>query len=644
MSTQMCSKVTSGIALIALGICVAAGLRGETRSDENADNPSATPIVVIPPDFRVNDLEGRQHVLGSGTGGVECHGVALIFLSTECPMCNQAIPKLNRLAATYGSQGVEFFGVISDRTVTRDAARKHCDEYRIRFPMLLDSASALCELTGATHTPQAFVFDRTGSELYRGLLDDSTERLGKSSASKKHYLADALHAAANGHHVAVARTHAVGCLLEGQGAKGAEGEITFNREIAPIIYSNCIACHRDGEVAPFAMTHYEQVSKRAKQIAEVVSLHIMPPWKPAPGYGHFVGERRLSDGQIAMLKAWADAGAPEGVSEDLPPLPQFPSGWQLGRPDLIIRMARPFTLYADGIDLNQHFVVPLGLQQDRLIRAIEVHPGNPKIVHHAHMFVDTSGQARLLDAFDSNEGYTRFGGHGLPSASYLGGWNPGATPHFFPAGTGRLLPKGGDVVFQIHYHPSGKPEVDQTEFGVYFAPASARQVITDLVVGTVDLMIPAGNANAQFTAEYTLPTNVTLLEIRPHMHLLGKSYQVRGLLPTGSEIPLINIEQWDFNWQDSYVFERPIQLPAGSKIQVIVAYDNSDNNHHNPNTPPKTVFFGEESTDEMSNCAIRVTTNTITELQKLMADNGSYWSTQMNRYLNRNMTPDKKPR
>ncbi len=644
MSTRTCSAFASGIVLFAMGICVVAGLKDATKSEEIVENTGPAPLVVIPADFRVNDLEGRQHVLGSGIDGLPCRGFAFIFLSTECPLCNKAIPKLNRLAGTYGKQGVEFYGVISDRTVTRDAARKHRDEYNIKFPMLLDSAEALRKLTGATHTPEAFVFDRAGNQLYRGLIDDSTERLGKSSPVKKYYLANALHAAANGHALATTHTQAVGCLLESLGSNATDGDITFNREIAPIIFSNCLTCHRDGEVAPFSLSNYEQVSKRARQIAEVVSLHIMPPWKPAPGYGHFVGERRLSDGQIAMLTEWADAGASQGVSEDLPPLPPFPTGWQLGKPDLIIRMPRPFALYAEGIDVTQHFVVPLGLREDRLISAVEVHPGNPKIVHHAHMFMDTSGQARLLDAADPGEGYTRFGGHGLTSATYLGGWNPGATPHFFPAGTGRLMPKGGDVVFQIHYHPSGKPEFDQTEIGVYFAPASARQVITDLVVGSVDLMIPAGNANAQFTAEYTLPTNVTLMEIRPHMHLLGKSYQVRALFPTGSEVPLINIDEWDFNWQDSYVFAQAIPLPAGSKIQVLVTYDNSDKNSNNPNTPPRTVFFGEESTDEMSNCAIRVTTDTMNELRTLMSDNGSYWSTQMNRYLSRNMTPDKKQR
>jgi hypothetical protein len=206
------------------------------------------------------------------------------------------------------------------------------------------------------------------------------------------------------------------------------------------------------------------------------------------------------------------------------------------------------------------------------------------------------------------------------------------------------LPKGGDVVFQIHYHPSGKPEFDRTEIGIYFARADTTQLITDVIVGNCDLVIPAGDDNARFTAEYTTPADLLLMEVRPHMHLLGKSYQVRGLLPSGQEVPVIKIENWDFNWQDSYVIDPLIRLPAGSKIEIEVVYDNSSKNSANPNSPPKTVHFGEESTDEMSNCAIRVTADSQADLQQVSADNARYWSAQMQNYLASNMTPDKKLR
>ena len=612
-------------------------LRGadkQKRSESLASNS-------LPKNVRVHDLDGRQLSLGETA---DCKGVAIVFLSTECPMCNEAIPGLNRLAVSYAKKEIEFYGVISDRAVTRQQAREHSEKYRFKFPLILDSVNALQKMTGATHTPQAFVFDRSGKELYRGAINDSSERLGKKSTAKKEYLADALRSCAGGHKVAVPRTQAIGCLLEEPGSGATEGAVTFNREIAPIIFSNCVACHRDDEVAPFPLTNYEQVSKRARQIAEVVESRIMPPWKPVPDYGHFSGERRLTESQITLLRGWADADAPEGIPEDLPPLPKLPKGWQLGKPNMIVRMPRRFALPADGPDLYKHFVIPLGLNTDRLIKAIEVHPGNPKIVHHAHMYLDNTGQARLLDQADPTEGYTRFGGHGLSSAAYLGGWNPGATPHFFPRGSGRLMPRGGDVVFQIHYHPSGKPEFDQTEIGIYFASPDAQQLITDLVVGNVDLAIPADESDVRFTAEYTAPCNLLLMEIRPHMHLLGKSYHVRGLLPDGGEVPLIRIDDWNFNWQDSYVFDPLIRLPAGSRIQIQVAYDNSSKNPANPNSPPKTVYFGEESTDEMSNCALRVTTDNYVDLQTVITDNARYWSDEMQKYLDRNTTPDKKAR
>lgn len=613
-------------------------VRGDDKRKPILD---AVAAATLPTGFRVHDLDGRQQVLGSSA---DCRGVALVFLSTECPMCNEAIPRLNKLATSYKKQGIELFGVIPDRTVTRQQAQEHREKFQIAFPIVLDSGNALRELTGATRTPEVFVFEQSGKEIYRGLIDDSSEQLGKKSLPKKQFLADALRSVVHGKRLSVSRTTPVGCLIEEPGAGGSEGKITFNRDIAPILFSNCVNCHRDGEVAPFSMTEYEQVSKRAKQIAEVVKSRIMPPWRPAPNYGHFANERRLSDEQIALLVDWAELGAPEGVAEDRPSLPKFPKGWQLGKPDLVVRMPRKFALPADGPDLYQHFVIPLGLQADRLIRAVEVHPGNTKIVHHAHMFLDNTGEARILDAADPSEGYTRFGGHGLSSAAYLGGWNPGATPHFFPPGTGRLMPKGGDAVFQIHYHPSGRPEFDQTEIGIYYAPSDAQQLIADLVVGNVDLVIPAGAAEVKFTSEYVTPVSVVVMEVRPHMHMLGKRYQVKGILPNGEEVPLIKIEHWNFNWQDSYVLDPMIRLPAGTTIQMEAVFDNSSKNPDNPNSPPKTVYYGEESTDEMSNVAIRVTTNTYTEFQQVVSDNGKYWSAEIKKYVDRNMTPDKKVR
>ncbi|MEI8022305.1 MAG: redoxin domain-containing protein, partial [Schlesneria sp.] len=346
------------ITFLALGLLesgLADGLSGNETPKTGIDS---TDTITLPKPLRIIDLSGRQHVV---LDAPETRGVALVFLSTECPMCNESIPRLNKLATQYQKQGVELFGVISDRTVSRQEALEHHTKFRLKFPIILDAGNSLRELTGATHTPEAFVFDRDGKQIYRGLIDDSSERPGKKNTAKRNYLADAMHSTAGGHRLPIACTQAVGCLLEEPGSGESVGEVTFNRDIAPIIFSNCTACHRDGEVAPFALTNYEQVSKRSKQIAEVVSSRLMPPWKPSPDYGHFASERRLSETQISLLKLWSEIGAPEGDRADLPPLPRFPSGWQLGKPDMIVRMPRKFALYADGVDLYKHFVIPLGL-------------------------------------------------------------------------------------------------------------------------------------------------------------------------------------------------------------------------------------------------------------------------------------------
>ncbi|HEY0981314.1 hypothetical protein [Schlesneria sp.] len=614
---------------------------GQTPSSATPSSEEVKPTTTLPADLRAHDVEGHQHQL---LGSAELKGIGLVFLTHDTASNHELLQRLNKLATVYRKQNVTLYGVYLAPNATRKHARDEFLKFRPKFPVLFDARQSLRKLTGATHSQQAFVYDRGGKLIYRGRLDDAATTTGKKSSSKKNYLVDALQAVAHGKRLAVTQTDPAGEPLAPLTEDESSSTILFTRDVAPILFSNCVNCHREGEVAPFPLLTYDQVRTRAQLIVEVVNTRLMPPWKPAPNYGHFAGERRLSQEQLETLQAWYHAETPEGDDDDLPPVPTFPKGWQLGKPDMVIRMPRRFALPADGPDLYKHFVIPTGLHQDRLIRAIEVHPGNPRIVHHAHMFLDNSGQARSLDEADPTEGYTRFGGHGLPEAAYLGGWNPGATPHFFPKGMGRLMPKGGDVVFQIHYHPSGKPEFDQTEIGIYFAPSDARQMITDLIVGNVDLVIPADEPDVRFKGEYVTPVSLLVLEVRPHMHLLGKSYLVRAILPSGAEVPLLKIEEWDFNWQDSYVVDPVVHLPAGSRIQIEVAFDNSSGNPANPNIPPQTVYFGEESTDEMCNCNLRVTADTYAEFQKIVTDNGAYWSREMQKYLSRNRTPDRKIR
>lgn len=394
-------------------------------------------------------------------------------------------------------------------------------------------------------------------------------------------------------------------LFSGSGITRAGEEqkatITFHRDIAPIMFAQCSVCHREGEVAPFPLLSYEDAAKRAKWIAENVSERRMPPWRASPGYGHFVGERRLSEEDIALFRDWAEAGAPEGDPKDAPPMPVYGSGWSLDEPDIVLEAPHEVSVPPDGPDIFHHFVVSAGGAVGHEISAVEFRPGNPRVVHHAVILLDESGSARAKDDATPEPGYVTGGGTGTPLAGILNVWAPGVTTHRLPADVSLELPSNGDVVVQLHLHPSGKVETDRSRIGIYFAkkPASRHIMNRPFVFGPVALDIPAGAKRHPVSASMELPVNLWLTAILPHMHLLGKQMTVYAILPNGNKQPLIKIEDWDFNWQDQYVYAEPVYLPKGSIVHVEAMYDNSEDNPANPRTPPQRVLFGEETSEEM---------------------------------------------
>ena len=381
---------------------------------------------------------------------------------------------------------------------------------------------------------------------------------------------------------------------------------TFNRDIAPILYQNCATCHRPGQVAPFSLLTYDDAAKRAALIAAVTAKRVMPPWKAEPGYGHFQDERRLTDAQIEAIGEWARNGAPEGDPRQKPAAPQFSSGWQAGKPDAVFTVAQPFQIPADGRDRFECFVVPLDLPGDRYVKNVEFHPGNPKVVHHALFFLDTSGEARRLDADTPEPGYPCFGGPQIQPAGSLGGWAPGATAEPLPDGVAHTITKGTDLVIQIHYHPSGKAETDQSAIGLTFGDAPARG-LAGILVGTRKIDLAPGNSHQEVTDWALVPEDADLIGITPHAHLLCREMKVDARLPDGSTVPLIWIRDWDFNWQGQYRYAAPVHLPKGTRIEMRYVYDNSAGNPHNPSNPPKRVTFGEQTTDEMALLFLQVT-------------------------------------
>ncbi|MGH9666435.1 MAG: hypothetical protein ACRD9L_18570 [Bryobacteraceae bacterium] len=389
-------------------------------------------------------------------------------------------------------------------------------------------------------------------------------------------------------------------------APAGAARVTFSRDIAPIVYRHCASCHRAGEVAPFPLTTYQDVEKRAKLIAAVTARRFMPPWKPVHGYGNFAGERRLTDAQIALIQKWAAEGAPEGDPEKLPPAPNFPAGWQLGKPDLVLTMARPFRVPADGDDLYQCFAIPTGLTRDRYVRAMEFQPSNRRVVHHSLLFTDTTGTARRKDSATPEQGYPCFGTIGFFATSALGGFVPGTGPIVEPSGVAAVLHRGADLVAQIHFHPTGKPEEEQSSFGFYFTDKPPEKGLIDIPLTSRSIDIPSGDSHYVVTDHFTLPVDVDAVGIIPHAHYLCREMRGTAILPDGTKKWLIRINDWDFNWQEQYHYAAPVRLPADTEVKMEFIYDNSTANPRNPNSPPKRVRWGPGSTDEMAGLHIEV--------------------------------------
>lgn len=616
-----------GRSILVVGLTLALAVKLTSLADEKSTQPAPAQDSVSDapslPKIALLDLTGVAHRLESNSAR---GAVAFVFLSTECPIANGTIPELNRIAksAKNGSPAAELFGIISDPAISRKAATKHSEEFKLEFPVLFDASGELAAALKPTHTPEAFVFDLAGKLIYRGRINDAYAGLGKQRLKvTSHDLADALDAARSGNPVQAPRTEPVGCLFEANrsGKSDHSAPVTYTRDIAPLLQAHCVACHRDGEVAPFPLTSYEHASKRAAQLVTVTQSRFMPPWRPEPEFGHFVGERRLTDRELKLFENWATSGTREGDPADLPPPARFTEGWQLGEPDLIVKMPEPFTIPAEGRDVFRNFVIPLPVTKDELVAAVEFRPGNRRVVHHTIYYLDSNGAARKKDEADPGPGYSSFGGPGIVPTGAIGGWAPGGNPQRLPDNMGRLLRKGSDLVLQIHYHPTGKEEVDQSTLGIHFVKSSSSRVVAGIMVIDRNLYIPAAEERHPMSGSYTLPADVTMVGITPHMHLLGREMKATATFPDGKVEPLIWVKDWNFNWQDQYHFARPFKLPKGTRLDVQAVYDNSSKNPLNPNSPPKNVKWGEQTNDEMFICFFLVSTDKPQDLIPLVVHN-----------------------
>ncbi|MGO9709530.1 MAG: tetratricopeptide repeat protein [Polyangiaceae bacterium] len=381
---------------------------------------------------------------------------------------------------------------------------------------------------------------------------------------------------------------------------------TFTRDIAPLVLAKCAPCHRPGEAGPFSLLTYEDVLRRANQIRNVTGRRFMPPWKPAHGYATFKGDRSLTQEQIDLLARWIDTGAPLGDPKNLPPPPKWPTGWQLGEPDVVVQLPEAYTLHAEGRDVYRNFVIPSPVKGVHYVTAWEFRPGS-RALHHAILNIDRLGLARQRDAQDPEPGFAGMDVGNVQSADgfYLV-WAPGSTPTPPDPARAWRIDEHTDLVLQLHMQPRGKEETIRPTIGLYLSDHPPTQHLFSLRVGDAPIDIPPGDKSYTMRDDYTLPADVDVLSVFPHAHYLAKTMKSWATLPDGTEKPLLRIDDWDFNWQDKYTYAEPVALPAGSVISMSFVYDNSEGNTRNPSRPPKRVRTGEKSTDEMGNVTFEV--------------------------------------
>jgi tetratricopeptide (TPR) repeat protein len=414
---------------------------------------------------------------------------------------------------------------------------------------------------------------------------------------------------------------AVAAALTLPRAAAADTPVTFTRDVAPIVWSRCSPCHRPGEVGPFPLLTYDDVRKRARQIVEVTASRVMPPWPPEPGHGVFAGERRLTEAEMSTIKRWVDGGAIEGNERDLPPRPEWKQGWQLGTPDVVISMKEPYTVPAAGPDVFRKFVLPIPIDGTKYVRGIEFRPGNARVLHHAIMHLDPTGEAQQLAHADHDPGA---GGmlftEGISPEGHFLGWSPGVMPSLSPPDLAWPLERGTALILQLHLMPTGKAEPIQASVGLFFAAAPPSRVGMGLQLGSYLIDIPPGERSYVVEDSYVLPVDVELHSIYPHAHYLGKQIRAFAVLRNGTKKPLIWIKDWDFYWQGEYRYASPVALPKGTTIAMEYEYDNSETNPRNPNRPPVRVRYGGQSGDEMANLWMQVVPANGADLPRLKED------------------------
>ncbi len=557
-------------------------------------HPSASPGLLPAIGARIEGLSARD--VHGNSWSLAAVGrekvVVLAFLGTECPLVKAYVPRLVELARKYDPKGVVFLGIDPNRQDSQTELSAFVRTNEIPFAVAKDLKQRIADAVGATRTPEVVVLDRERRLRYRGRIDDQFGFIPTNKAAAYHRpkpaqndLAAALDAILAGQPVTQAETTVSGCLIGRDRPVNPQGRVTYTNQVSRLLNQRCVVCHRAGQIAPFALTSYEEAAGWAEMMSEVVESGRMPPWGADVRVGKFRNEGHLSEAERQILSQWAADGAPEGNPQDRPEAPKFAEGWMIPKPDEILYMQdKPFEVPATGVVEYQFFAVDPGWKEDRWISAIEPLPGNPAVVHHILIsVVPPGGTAHGIGGDDD----------------FLAAYAPGLRPERLPAGMARRVKAGSKLVFQMHYTPNGTRQTDRSSVGIKFADSKTvqKEVVVSSAINAV-FQIPAGATDQEVHSRYIFKRDSVLLALMPHMHLRGKDFKYEAVYPDGTREALLSVPHYDFGWQTNYRLEEPKSMPQGTVLQCVAHFDNSADNLNNPD-PTVTVGWGDQTFDEM---------------------------------------------
>lgn len=533
--------------------------------------------------FALQDYRGKEHQLADYQ---DKPVIVLLFLGTECPLVKLYAPRLVEMQKKYTDHGVQFLAINANQQDSMTEIAAYARRHEIPFPILRDSGNQLADKLHAIRTPEVYVLDQQRSVRYWGRIDNQYGVGYIRNGGYDDYLGKAIDDLLAGREVVQSSVMSVGCYIGRIREPKVNSPVTYSNQIARVFQNHCVECHREGEIAPFTLSNYDDVVGWGETIAEVIEDQRMPPWHADPAHGKFANSRGMTSEEKQQVYDWVDSGCPEGNPQELPKSKEYLVGWQLPRePDVVIPMRdRPFDVKAEGDVAYQYFVTDPGFKEDKWVAGAEVIPGNRAVVHHVIVFI------RPPD------------GKSIRGLGWLTGYVPGQRVDMLPDGMALHIPAGAKLVFQMHYTPNGSVEQDLTKLGLVFVDEKTveKEVVTLVSMDNKFEIPPHDDSYRVDSTMRNFPADGELLAITPHMHLRGKDFRVNLLAENGDPITtLLNVPNYDFNWQSIYQLAQPWK-PGGKKyrFECVAHFNNSESNLANPD-PSASVRWGDQTWEEM---------------------------------------------